>query len=724
MHADRRHPGRESPGPSAPAADDAARAADDAAPAGARGRHRSAEERLRAARGTATPPALPHDAAGQTPDTPSREGDDCSVASRTGEESTHGEAAASASGGLELVAVQAEGGGTRTWRARERSTREPFTVTFATGPDPALRQRQEQRFAALVAAFAESPHPHLVPVLATLGEGEQVRALVSACVTAETLHERARGAERISPEEMSSVLGDVARALGHLHDRGWAHGRLGAEHVLLTGDGAVVDGYGVPFGSSLRVLWGHSRQTPDTAGPVEEERAPGVDGHHGPRDEWAVPDAGVPPWTEDHPGQEPASAAGAAAGTEQWDDDAAHEGASAAQDVYDLGVLGWLALTGRLPGTDSHRVPLTLMCPTAPRHLVLMLEAALADDPAARPAAHELATGFSAPAPRTRPARRPPERMTPEVIRADGTVVKLRARALPRAVARLRPASGRGEAATAPVGGRERTVESAGAAAPPGGRETVLGAVGAAVRRPGVRGPALLLAVLLAVALAWALVQHDGSTGTGADTGVAASPPAPAAPSTDPSRAAADRQTPATGSTSPGAGHGASPSPGTPTHGSASAPGASMQDKDREAADAVRALVAERAAALAAGDEAAAAAVYVPDSGLAARDREVIRRAAAQDSTGSGFTALSGLSMEVASLEEQPPAPGAHLSPAEAARSRTYRAEVLTRGWHRELPAGSAVTREGGDARQSVRITVVQTSQGWRLTDVTPLPRK
>ncbi|MBK4121101.1 hypothetical protein [Kocuria rhizophila] len=149
-----------------------------------------------------------------------------------------------------------------------------------------------------------------------------------------------------------------------------------------------------------------------------------------------------------------------------------------------------------------------------------------------------------------------------------------------------------------------------------------------------------------------------------------------------------------------------------------------MQDKDREAADAVRALVAERAAALAAGDEAAAAAVYVPDSGLAARDREVIRRAAAQDSTGSGFTALSGLSMEVVSLEEQPPAPGAHLSPAEAARSRTYRAEVLTRGWHGELPAGSAVTREGGDARQSVRITVVQTSQGWRLTDVTPLPRK
>ncbi|WHF23673.1 hypothetical protein QJS66_05115 [Kocuria rhizophila] len=63
-------------------------------------------------------------------------------------------------------------------------------------------------------------------------------------------------------------------------------------------------------------------------------------------------------------------------------------------------------------GPDSHRVPLALMVPSAPRRLVLMLEAALADDPSVRPTAGELAAGFAAPALRSAPARRPQERMT------------------------------------------------------------------------------------------------------------------------------------------------------------------------------------------------------------------------------------------------------------------------------------------------------------------------
>lgn len=77
--------------------------------------------------------------------------------------------------------------------------------------------------------------------------------------------------------------------------------------------------------------------------------------------------------------------------------------------------------------------------------------------------------------------------------------------------------------------------------------------------------------------------------------------------------------------------------------------------------------------------------------------------------------------MEVVSLAEQKPDAAAHLSPADAARTRTYDAEVVTRGWRGALPTGSAVTRDGDAARQRLRITITSTAEGWRLADVTPV---
>ena len=154
------------------------------------------------------------------------------------------------------------------------------------------------------------------------------------------------------------------------------------------------------------------------------------------------------------------------------------------------------------------------------------------------------------------------------------------------------------------------------------------------------------------------------------------------------------------------------------------APGARVQDKEREAREAVTQLVSARAAALAAGDEAAVSAVYVPDSALAAKDRDLIRRAAAQPAPGTGETALSGLSMEVESLEEEERVPGGRLTPAEEARTRTYRAEIVTRGWDGAVPTQAHVRRDGAQARQAVRVTVVWTPEGWRLADVAPLPSR
>lgn len=638
-------------------------------------------------------------------------------------------------GGLELAGVLSEGAGTRTWRAHESTSREEFTVTFAVAEDPVLRRDLEAHFAELVAAWSENPHPHLVSVRATLEQDGRVAGLVTDHVRGTTLAQRAREAGRITPEEIAPVLAAAARGLGHLHEHGWVHGGLSAEHVIVTAEGQVLlDGYGVrPGRSGFPAAWGHG----------DRSTAPGlVDG-----DPEGAPDR----------------TGGTAGGP-----------ASGAQDVYALGVLGWRALTGRMPGPDSHRVPLTLMVPSAPRHLVLMLEAALADDPSVRPTAGELAAGFAAPAPRPAPARRPQERMTPEIIRADGTVVRPRRRFSARAseseggdVARRREsgaARDRRRSTTRTgtirsgrsVRGLERRADTAGGAASALGHgDARAGWMGRAGSHPRVL--AMVAAASLATLLACGYAAWTGSDGAGVDPEAAASSAAVPGPvaAADPGRAAGaagavpgtsagpDAQPTSSGS----AGHepaegrtgrtaresadgdGADGGPaertgreGGTTH--SEAPGARVQDKEREAREAVTQLVSARAAALAAGDEAAVSAVYVPDSALAAKDRDLIRRAAAQPAPGTGGTPLSGLSMEVESLEEEERVPGGRLTPAEEARTRTFRAEIVTRGWDGAVPTQAHVRRDGARARQAVRVTVVWTPEGWRLVDVAPLPSR
>ncbi len=593
--------------------------------------------------------------------------------------------------GLELVEKLGEGGGTRTWLARERTTHEKFTVTFSVAQDGEQRRQHEDLFAALVDTWSHAPHPDLVSVRATLGDGAS-RALVADHVRGQTLSDAMRDRGRLTPEETAPVLAAVARGLAHLHERGWAHGDVAAHHVLLTPDGrTLVDGYGVPAGSrTAPVPWGVADRPTVDGAPL---------GHA---------DASLDPFMTSaaHAGSEVRVGGAASEGRPDahatgLGDDPAREGIAsshahtAARDVHALGVLGWLALTGRHPGPDAHRVPLTLMCPSAPRHLVLMLEAALADDAAARPSAQELAAGFSASAPRSKSAGRPPERMTPEVIRADGTVVR------PRRLVPLRPVPRR---LVPPRRGRMST-----------GGVAVAGADTSVQRRVWLAAAG----VLGAAALAWGFLAWDdggpvaGSAGEASvGSGMASSAPDAAAgtPSGTKSRPGESTPVPDDAGASQDA-----------TERSATAPGETMQDKDGEARRAVEGLVSARAAALAAGDETAAAEVYVADSGLAARDRDLIRRAKDQDTSGSGFTALSGVSMDVVRLTEQRPRAGSGLTPAEAARTRTYDAEVRTRGWHGELPTGSHVTRQGDEALQTLRISVTHTPRGWRLADVTPV---
>ncbi|RLY91126.1 hypothetical protein EAE32_11090 [Kocuria tytonicola] len=653
--------------------------------------------------------------------------------------------------GLELEERLGEGEGTRTWRARERSTREEFAVTFAVLADPVQRRVLEARFGELAEQWSGEEHPHLVRVRATLGEADRPAALVTEYAEGVTLAERMRSEGRLAPEEVSPVLAAAARALSRLHERGWVHGRLAAEHVLLTPErGVLVDGYGARSGARCPgPAWGLGERPESPAafthraraqGPVLEPDVPAPGAH----DDAAGPGRGTAA-----PGADPTGSPGVPRSPGEStlpgrvEKSGETGGLGPAEDVHALGVMGWRALTGRLPGPDSHRVPLTLMCPTAPRHLVLMLEAALCDDPAERPAAHELAAGFDAAAPLPGPPRRPrrpEERMTPEVIRADGTVV--RSRRVWRPLRAEHPSSSGGGDVRRDHRGRGggRVRGNGGRRAGSHGHSAGVLASEAALSHPGRRWWPALAAALVVVATVWGLARWAAPGDVVADPASSAASlgrESAAGAATDETGAGGERgsegrtPTPRPSGARPGSPQSTAGSsgqaqdrgsPGRSTgSGAPHAPGASMQDLEREAQQAVRDLVAARAAALSAGDESAVASVYVPGSRLAAKDREVIRRAGAQDTGGTGFTAFSGISMDVVELREESTARGPHVSPAEAARTRTYRTEVVTRGWHGGVPTGAHVTRKGGEAVQTLRISVVQTPEGWKLTDVTPV---
>ncbi len=533
--------------------------------------------------------------------------------------------AAAQSEGLELAGRLGSGRGTRSWLAKEEQSREKFTVTFATGTSAQERDAQQRAMARVAEHWAGLADPHLVAVRGTIGHGETAQALVADHTEGTSLARRLVADGRVSPAELSPILAAAAKGLATLHDHDWVHGTLSPHRILLGPDRQVrIDGYGLP----------------NTSGATEP---------NGTADSVTAASWGQ----DDRP--------------EVHDRDIAR---SSADDIKALATLAWLALTGRSPGPDSHRVPLTLVCPAAPRGLVLMLEAALGDDPGTRPTAREFATGIAAiPAVKAPPASA--RAQPPDIIRADGTEVKLGRTILPR----LR----RGSAVVAAHHGRSR-------------RHPLIIACAAA---------GLVACVWFAIPL---VNRGDGSPVAVEEHVAGSEESGIRTPGTSPVETAPEAET-------------AAPSATTPESG---------QNTTRAAERAARDLVVARAEALAAGDQEALEAVYVRGSSLQESDQATIARAAEQDVGSSGYTALSGLSMEVARIEVLS-APGERGNPDEnvpAGGTHTFYAEILTRGWHGEIPEGAHVARENATVRQTAHLTVTRTDKGWRIVDVTPVARQ
>src|SRR5687767_7365120 len=179
---------------------------------------------------------------------------------------------------------------------------------------PALAETaaSRERFVREARIAAGLSHPHIVPIH-RVGEAGGFVFFVMSYVEGETLGERLRTRGPLPPAEASRVLREVAWALAYSHGRGIVHRDVKPDNILLeagTGRALVTD-----FGIA-----------------------------HGGRDAETAIDPGKITGTAHFMSPE----------------QAASEPVDGRSDVYSLGVVGYLAVSGRLPFETSNLPALLL----------------------------------------------------------------------------------------------------------------------------------------------------------------------------------------------------------------------------------------------------------------------------------------------------------------------------------------------------------------------------
>ena len=233
--------------------------------------------------------------------------------------------------------------------------------------DPTARERflREARMAAGLS------HPHIVPIHRVSEAGGFV-FFVMSYVEGETLGERLRTRGLLPPGEAMRVLREVAWALAYAHGRGIVHRDVKPDNILLeaaTGRAVVTD-FGIAQGGSDAVAASDPGKVMGTAHFMSPEQAAGepLDGR---------------------------------------------------SDIYALGVVGFLAVSGRLPFEESNLPALIVrqaseeppgvmrVAPGLPLALGEAIDRCLARDPDARFADGEALAATLAPAVDARPALPP-----------------------------------------------------------------------------------------------------------------------------------------------------------------------------------------------------------------------------------------------------------------------------------------------------------------------------
>ena len=229
--------------------------------------------------------------------------------------------------------------------------------------DAAARERfiREARMAAGLS------HPNIVPIHRVGEEGGFV-FFVMSYVEGETLGERLRTRGPLPPADATRILREVAWALAYAHGRGIVHRDVKPDNILLeAGSGrALVTDFGIAHGG--------------------RDPAPDTD-------------------------------SGKIMGTAHFmsPEQAANEPVDGRSDIYSLGVVGYLAVSGRLP-FESSNLPALLVrqatetptsvirvAPGLPPALGTAIDRCLARDPAGRFADGEALADALVPATETRP---------------------------------------------------------------------------------------------------------------------------------------------------------------------------------------------------------------------------------------------------------------------------------------------------------------------------------
>jgi serine/threonine-protein kinase len=223
-----------------------------------------------------------------------------------------------------------------------------------------------ERFVREARTAAGLSHPHIVPIH-RVGEAGGFVFFVMSYVEGETLGERLRTRGPLPPTDATRVLREVAWALAYAHGRGIVHGDVKPDNILLeAGTGrALVTDFGIAHGGGDR---------------------------------------------------SPVSDPGTLMGTAHFmsPEQAANETVDGRSDLYALGVVGYLAVSGRLP-FDEPNLPALLVrqaaeapagvvsvAPGLPPALADAIDRCLRRDPAARFPDGEALAAALAPTPEAR----------------------------------------------------------------------------------------------------------------------------------------------------------------------------------------------------------------------------------------------------------------------------------------------------------------------------------
>ena len=214
--------------------------------------------------------------------------------------------------------------------------------------DLAASLDDSERFRREARTTGQLSHPSIVP-LHSFGESPNLMYMVMRYVPGESLGARIRRLGKLNPDETRRILADLALTLEYAHREGIVHRDLKPENILLeiTGDSMrpMVADFGVAMRRSYDPPPGELRRSFGTPHFMSPEQAAGevdIDGR---------------------------------------------------SDIYSLGVLGYLMLSGKLPYTgdtvqqisarraEANHTSLRLLAPDAPRDLVEAIERCLQPAP-------------------------------------------------------------------------------------------------------------------------------------------------------------------------------------------------------------------------------------------------------------------------------------------------------------------------------------------------------